>query len=319
VSQPSAPDPSLGGACATATADFLRRVSQINTWQRGGERAPHKPLLLLLALGRLSRGEKGLPWSICEKELSALLREFGPPRRNVTPEQPFVRLAKDSLWELGGGGGYVSQTDNPLVSVLKDRDPIGWFLAADHALLTSSPDLAVEAARRLLEAHFPESLHQDILNAVGLSLDRVIVSRKARDPRFRERILTAYEFRCAVCSLDIRLGRDVFGLEAAHIQWHQAGGPDTEANGLALCTMHHKLFDYGAFTLHDERRVLVSERAYGGEQFERMLMRHHGQPLARPVRPDFAPGPAFIDWHRRQVFKPEARHWDGEGSPITAA
>jgi putative restriction endonuclease len=39
------------------------------------------------------------------------------------------------------------------------------------------------------------------------------------------------------------------GLEAAHIKWFQAGGPDIEANGLAMCSLHHKLFDLGVFTI----------------------------------------------------------------------
>lgn len=314
--EPAGPDPLPIDDTASLVADFLRRVETVTVWKRGNMRAPHKPLLLLLALGRLSRGEGAISFSECQPILSNLLREFGPDVRHVHPELPFWHLQTDKLWILDVEGDVLNASGGPSPARLRDRDAVGWFPREIGTLLTASPELAVEAARRILESHFPESLHQDILNAVGLSLDRVIVSRKARDPRFRERILTAYEFRCAVCSLDIRLGRDVVGLEAAHIQWHQAGGPDTEANGLALCTLHHKLFDYGAFTLHDERRVLVSERAYGGEQFERMLMRHHGQPLARPVRPDFAPGPRFIDWHRRQVFKPEARHWDGENHPL---
>jgi hypothetical protein len=40
-------------------------------------------------------------------------------------------------------------------------------------------------------------------------------------------------------------------LDAAHIRWHQAGGPDEEANGLALRVLHHKLFDLGAFTVKE--------------------------------------------------------------------
>ena len=42
------------------------------------------------------------------------------------------------------------------------------------------------------------------------------------------------------------LDQETLGIEAAHIKWHQAGGPDTEDNGLALCTLHHKRFDRGA-------------------------------------------------------------------------
>jgi hypothetical protein len=40
------------------------------------------------------------------------------------------------------------------------------------------------------ERHFPEWLHRDILNAVGLTLETV-PAKKKRDPAFRQRVLTA--------------------------------------------------------------------------------------------------------------------------------
>src|SRR5262245_48458834 len=38
---------------------WLQRVRGIQSWQSGGLRAPHKPQLLLYALGRLQRSGKG--------------------------------------------------------------------------------------------------------------------------------------------------------------------------------------------------------------------------------------------------------------------
>lgn len=40
-----------------------------------------------------------------------------------------------------------------------------------------------------------------------------------------------------------------------------SGGPDSEANGVALCALHHKLFDRGAFTLSKDMKIQVSEKA----------------------------------------------------------
>jgi hypothetical protein len=39
--------------------ELIEKIKNIRTWQKGGIRAPHKPLLLLYALGRASRGEPG--------------------------------------------------------------------------------------------------------------------------------------------------------------------------------------------------------------------------------------------------------------------
>jgi putative restriction endonuclease len=74
-------------------------------------------------------------------------------------------------------------------------------------------------------------------------------------------VLTAYQFQCAGCGFNVRVGDLLVFLEAAHIKWHQAGGPDSEANGVALCALHHKLFDRGAFTLSKDMKIQVSEKA----------------------------------------------------------
>jgi putative restriction endonuclease len=40
------------------TSDEIReKFNSITLWKRGGERAPHKPLLALYAIGRVLRGE----------------------------------------------------------------------------------------------------------------------------------------------------------------------------------------------------------------------------------------------------------------------
>jgi len=39
-------------------AESLKQaINNLRIWQRGDQRAPHKPLLLLYALGQVSRGE----------------------------------------------------------------------------------------------------------------------------------------------------------------------------------------------------------------------------------------------------------------------
>lgn len=65
----------------TATA-WIERVTSLSQWRRGGERAPHKPLVLLYALGRLQHtGTSKMAYADVEKDLKRLLDEFG--RRGV--------------------------------------------------------------------------------------------------------------------------------------------------------------------------------------------------------------------------------------------
>jgi putative restriction endonuclease len=173
--------------------------------------------------------------------------------------------------------------------------------------LEESPELLPTLANHLLEAHFPHSIHEDILSAVGLAVDGYTTSRRRRDPKFRERMMIAYERRCAVCNFDVRIGSVSIGLEAAHIRWHQAGGPDEETNGLALCSTHHKTFDLGAFTVDPTDGLLVSEQVTGSSELDHILLRHHGQPVREPQHKEHRPAPGFLAWHRRQVFKERPR------------
>ena len=81
--------------------EFLRALEDLNVWKRGDERAPHKPLLLLLALGRLSQDEKRLVrYEDVEARLRQLLERFGPPRQVTHPEFPFWHLQTDGIWEI---------------------------------------------------------------------------------------------------------------------------------------------------------------------------------------------------------------------------
>jgi putative restriction endonuclease len=199
------------------------------------------------------------------------------------------------------------------------QDARGCFSADVQAALRSDPSLASEIAARLLDNHFPESLHPDILAAVGLTLGMPKRGDRGRDPQFRQRVLTAYEYRCAVCGFDVRLGTVSIALDAAHIRWHQAGGPDRESNGLALCVLHHKTFDLGAFTLDRGCVLLVTDHAHGATGFQEALLRHHGKRVRPPQRPNLAPDPTFLDWHGREVFRGAARHLSPNHDPLSPA
>jgi predicted restriction endonuclease len=78
--------------------DWLGRAAKLRQWSRNGTRAPHKPLLLLYALGRFQEDvESDLRYSAVEQDLQRLLTEYGPPNR-TTPAYPFHHLVSDGAW-----------------------------------------------------------------------------------------------------------------------------------------------------------------------------------------------------------------------------
>ena len=287
---------------------IIQKFKTLNLWSRGEERAPHKPLLVLYTIGKLLQGESRLlPYSEIDENLGNLLREFGP-KRNTRTEFPFWRLQNDGVWEITDADkiGQTSSGD-ALKSDLDRYDVSGGFLEDIASQLQNDSKLAFRIIQNLLDAHFPYSLHEDILQAVGIEYPLRGSKRRRRDANFRSNILKAYEYKCAVCGFDVKLRNQPVALEASHIKWHQADGPDTEANGLALCSLHHKLFDRGAFALSVHLEVLVSDDAYGTVGFQEWLMRFHEQKINFPQRESYYPHENFIGWHVREVFKGDYR------------
>lgn len=291
------------------TANITSLFESLGVWSRGDQRAPHKPLLVLLALARWQQGRRDpIRFAQVDAELTTLLKEFGPSRQSFHSEYPFWRLQNDGVWVVTSEQPMKPRASNNdvLKSELIAHHAKGEFAADVQAALVADPTLVPKLAALLLERHFPESLHPDILEVVGLSLS--MAGPKARDSKFRQRILTAYEYRCAVCGFDVRLGSVSIALDAAHIRWHQAGGPAEESNGLALCVIHHKTFDLGAFTVAPGGTILVSDQANGSEGFEATLLRNHTRTIRPPQRPEWKPAPEYLEWHGREVFKGSPRH-----------
>lgn len=166
-----------------------------------------------------------------------------------------------------------------------------------------------EAVAILLNEHFPESLHSDILAAVGLDepLESskgapIIVSHRhrRRDPHFRQDVLRAYEHRCAATGFRVALGGSYFGCEAAHVRWHACDGPDSLENGFAVEPTLHKLFDAGAWTLTDDRRILVSAELTGTDDTVERMRGLHGAPLRTPLPGEAQISVEYIRWHRER-------------------
>lgn len=288
------------------SSECIEKFEQIRPWRSGDKRAPHKPYLILYALARWQNGETEISYEDAEPNLVQLLREFGPNRKPYHPENPFWHLKNDGIWEVKGAIKKRGR-QSPSAKQLRDANAIGSFSSEVLDAFDRDPSLVGEIAQRILEAHFTPSYEEDILNTVGLDADLVIQRRRKRDPGFRQNVLVAYEFRCAVCGLDLRMSNDTVALEAAHIRWHNHSGPDTQNNGIALCVIHHKLFHRGVFMLSDDRVFLLSDLVTGTGGFEAVVGRYHGRSIRDAQRAEWLPSPEFLGWHREQIFQGSAR------------
>ena len=248
-----------------------------------------------------------MPFAEVEDELSSLLRTYGPPRRVLHPEYAFWWLQSDKLWEVPNSHLLSLKTKSAGLSRLELREKhiCGGFPETIYNQFSQNPSFLSRVAKLILDNNFPNSIHEDILNSVGISLSVSI--RTPRDPKFRLEVLRAYEYRCAICSYDLKVGATDFALEAAHIKWYQAGGPDIVNNGLALCAIHHKALDRGAIGLTNDLTVMISADLHGQSWAREWFNAFNGKPLNSPTRTEWRPNPEYIMWHLKEVFRLPAR------------
>lgn len=295
---------------------IIQKFESLKPWKRSGKRAPHKPLLVLYAIRRLLQDRKRcLRYSEIHENLGQLLEEFGPTEAKPRPYYPFWHLKNDGVWEIPDAEKIrETKSGDPFKRDLDRHDVSGGFPEHIAHQLQDDSTLSLEVIQSLLEIHFPRSIHEEILQAVEIESPLQIAKPQRRDPKrrkrnrnFRASILKAYEDRCAICGFDVKLGTAPIALEAAHIRWHTHRGPDEVVNGLALCSLHHKLFDRGAFTLSEQLEILVSDEAHGSVGFQEWLKKFHGEKIKLPQRQRYYPEVKFIGWHVREVFKGDYR------------
>ena len=145
--------------------------------------------------------------------------------------------------------------------------------AAYAAPASQAADVAEEARREYVTRAVRQRLHQEL---------------------FRERVLRAYQDRCALCSL-----RHQELLDAAHItpDSHPDGDP-VVSNGVALCKLHHAAFDRLFFAVRPDYIIEVKPSIldeHDGPMLVVGLQQIHGKVLFLPRRPSDRPDPQRLE------------------------
>lgn len=145
----------------------------------------------------------------------------------------------------------------------------------------------------LSKAAASEEITTDDLAQIPKDRQRLVstVSRLSRDASFRRKVITAYDKRCAVTRMQLRL------VDAAHIVPVGATGSNDEIyNGLCLSPTYHRAYDRGLIYLddslimhinpHQEVELKALQLAGGMEDFKRYLGVQIHLPVDRRQWPD---------------------------------
>ena len=286
---------------------WVDRVRSIRRFRRRDKdaRAPYKPLLLLWLIGRLAEGQPAeVSFKEAELDLKLLMHRYRLGR-NVRVAYPFVYLGHNrELWRVDDSSGHdvaklpQSTKESP---VFLRKEAVG-ALAPEFEMALRDPTVRSLVVNTLLRMEFPETLHEEILDDVGLG-HLVAPAPSRRDPSFKSTVLLAYENRCSFCGYGGNLRGAPVGVDAAHVKMRSHSGPDRIDNGLALCALHHRLFDRGALGLDEDLQVLVSQHMMLREDESPVPIKDlAGAPMRLPQPGYEAPAVPFVRWHYRNLF-----------------
>jgi putative restriction endonuclease len=184
--------------------------------------------------------------------------------------------------------------DNVAMRVaMTDRRPLAWFVGIAPGRFTPIYPVWLvgeEAADHQFVLAFDEVMRDDwspeghLQHPADVALRReyaeATVRRRLHQPVFRQRVLMAYNSRCALCRL-----RHPALLDAAHIKEDTEGGEPIVPNGVAMCAIHHRAFDADVLGIRPDFVIQVSAgilRERDGPTLQHALQSIHGTVLSLP-------------------------------------
>jgi putative restriction endonuclease len=143
-----------------------------------------------------------------------------------------------------------------------------------------------------------QSAKPDAIAAQEATLHRRYITtsakRRLHQVAFRERVLSAYETRCALC----RLAHGAL-LDAAHIiPDSEPGGEPEVSNGLALCKIHHAAFDLNYLGITPKFKVEVRQELLDevdGPMLQHGIKAMHGETIHVPNEKKLRPTPERLE------------------------
>jgi putative restriction endonuclease len=163
-----------------------------------------------------------------------------------------------------------------------------WFVDADDPVegeVHVTPGTVIDLGERLQ----PAQIEDPIERRYEFRETRV----RVHQTHFRRLVLPAYRERCTICSL-----REERLLDAAHIIGDvEERGEPVIANGLSLCSIHHRAFDNNLVGISPEYEIHVSRQLLEDEDgpMLELLKGYHRRSIQIPSRRSWRPDPERLE------------------------
>lgn len=288
---------------------WLRKLTDLN---QARDNAPHKPLLLLVFLEMVEKGDYvGGPLRLTP-ELAYRFDTFFnivKHRRRARPDvrMPFHHLKTQEFWSAHMANGELSRHRSTTAYVVPDPK---------FAEACRDSEFRHKARCTLIATHFEPAERNALYHLVDIAIPKTDeISREAffktphdaesagRSGRFRLDIVPAYNYTCALTGYRVTTISSGAIVDAAHIHQFSNSRNNDPNNGIALCKNAHWQFDVGLWTIDDEYRVVVAMEAFSeSSPNQQPLSGMHGQRLLLPQNEAIWPSKIHLSWHRKNKF-----------------
>ena len=288
---------------------WLQKLATLRIDRARGNPAPHKPLLLLVILEMVEKGEITSRELFLSPDLAFRFSVFWSVvarRRKQPPEVrlPFHHLESSGIWQPLTADGKPSP-DKKMTAMVRFDEQFFECLAdykfrdrAQRILIETEPYFQPEERVALYSMLQIRPAASEIRENQELYKASV---QAGRDARFRiEVVVVAYKHRCALTGYRMTTLAMESIVDAAHIhQFHNSRNNDPR-NGMALSKNAHWQFDRGLWSVNDDYRVLVNREKFREEGMAgQRLTDFEGRRISLPDDPWYWPEQDSLEWHRR--------------------
>jgi putative restriction endonuclease len=300
-------------------------------------RAPHKPLLLLSIMDLIANNQINSNFFELNADLMDTFDLYWEKvigrERESNILMPFYHMTSEGFWHLvpvpGMGQAIVS------VGRIKsyrqfNQVALGAKLNDDLFTLLLSPDSRNDLRRVLVEKYFTPDIRSEVVKAGQITTEVFEYSREltdrlkgrftlreapdidetylteSRSTAFRRVVVDAYKHTCSFCRIRVLTPQGRTAVAAAHIVPWSHGHNDDPRNGMALCGLHHWVFDQGLATVGIDYCIKVSPVVILEENAAEAILKLDGQTMYLPADDILLPAKSALRWHMENIFWADA-------------
>jgi putative restriction endonuclease len=297
-------------------------------------RAPYKPILLLSVLDLIGLSVIRENFIAFDEELLETFnlyynRTIGK-EKNSGPLQPYFYMRSEGFWELiPQEGKEQAQSDLRQIDSLIQLHKLVIGARLDDELfeLIQNSKYRERLADILIQTYLVPELQERLSEARRIKTDALEYGQilqthrdgsfkvkdasneqkdyheESRSVAFRKVVRKAYDYTCAMCGIRVLTPEGAAAVEAAHIVPWNVSHNDDPRNGMALCGLHHWVFDQGLVCVDGGLRIRISPIVVQMSVGIGALQELDESEIHKPVDRYFWPAKQALSWHRSKTFR----------------